>query len=94
MRQHGATPATIAILSGVPHIGLTGAELELLASRCRLLHPALQCPDATMALSALCMHELQSVARMTCCGYWLSSSRHSDSYLVALGTKHPQHAFL
>ncbi|CAK0785665.1 hypothetical protein CVIRNUC_008876 [Coccomyxa viridis] len=33
VRQHGATPATIAILSGVPHIGLTGAELELLASR-------------------------------------------------------------
>ena len=35
VRQHGATPATIAILGGVPHIGLTDAELESLASRCQ-----------------------------------------------------------
>ena len=34
VRQHGATPATIAILGGVPHIGLTDAELVSLASRC------------------------------------------------------------
>ncbi|CAL5228111.1 g11186 [Coccomyxa viridis] len=33
VRQHGATPATIAILGGVPHIGLTDSELESLASR-------------------------------------------------------------
>jgi len=33
VRQHGATPATIAIIGGVPHIGLTDSELELLASR-------------------------------------------------------------
>ena len=68
MRQHGGTPATIAILGGVPHIGLTGAELELLASRCRPSHPALPYPDATMALSACCIHELQSLVHMTCHG--------------------------
>ena len=67
MRQHGATPATIAILGGLPHSGLTGPELELLASRC-LLHPGLLYLNTTMALSALCMHELPSVVHMTCCG--------------------------
>ncbi len=33
VREQGATPATIAILGGAPHIGLTDEELELLASR-------------------------------------------------------------
>ena len=33
VRHYGATPATIAILGGVPYIGLTDEELELLASR-------------------------------------------------------------
>jgi hypothetical protein len=33
VRDYGATPATIAVLGGVPHIGLTDKELELLASR-------------------------------------------------------------
>ena len=32
VREHGATPATIAVLDGVPRIGLTGEDLELLAS--------------------------------------------------------------
>ena len=75
MRQHGATPATIAILGGVAHIGLTGAELELLASRCP--YPALLHPDTTVALLALCMHELPSVACVTClvCGFRMSSNQ-------------------
>ena len=30
--EHGAVPATIAMLDGVPHVGLEGAELERLAS--------------------------------------------------------------
>ena len=78
VRQHGATPATIAILGGVPHIGLTGAELELLASRCPP-YPALLHPDTTLALSALCMHELPSVACVTClvCGFRMSSNQYS-----------------
>ncbi len=28
VRSHGAVPATIAVLDGVPHIGLTGGELD------------------------------------------------------------------
>ncbi|ORY81367.1 Indigoidine synthase A like protein-domain-containing protein [Protomyces lactucae-debilis] len=32
IRQHGATPATIAILNGKAHVGLQDADLELLAS--------------------------------------------------------------
>jgi pseudouridine-5'-phosphate glycosidase len=32
VRAHGAVPATIAVLGGVPRIGLNGADLELLAS--------------------------------------------------------------
>lgn len=31
VRAHGAVPATIAILGGVPHVGLTPAQLERLA---------------------------------------------------------------
>jgi len=30
VREHGAVPATIAILNGVPHIGLERDQLELL----------------------------------------------------------------
>ena len=33
VQEYGATPATVAVLGGVPHIGLTDEELELLASR-------------------------------------------------------------
>ncbi|MFZ4810104.1 MAG: pseudouridine-5'-phosphate glycosidase [Ilumatobacteraceae bacterium] len=32
VREHGAVPATIAVLHGVPHIGLDDAALELLAT--------------------------------------------------------------
>ncbi|MBB6628000.1 pseudouridine-5'-phosphate glycosidase [Nocardioides sp. KIGAM211] len=32
IREHGAVPATIAVLDGRPRIGLTGDDLELLAS--------------------------------------------------------------
>ena len=32
VREHGAVPATIAVLDGRPRIGLTGEDLELLAS--------------------------------------------------------------
>src|SRR3954451_8124540 len=32
IRQQGATPATIAVLDGVPRIGLDDASLELLGS--------------------------------------------------------------
>ena len=32
VRDHGAVPATIAVLGGVPKIGLSGDDLELLAS--------------------------------------------------------------
>jgi pseudouridine-5'-phosphate glycosidase len=32
IREHGAVPATIAVLDGRPRIGLTGHDLELLAS--------------------------------------------------------------
>ncbi|KAL4459061.1 hypothetical protein ABPG75_013926 [Micractinium tetrahymenae] len=31
VRAHGATPATIAVLGGVPHVGLTPSQLESLA---------------------------------------------------------------
>jgi len=31
VRQHGAVPATIALLHGVPHIGMTPAQIEVLA---------------------------------------------------------------
>lgn len=31
VRAHGAVPATIAVLGGVPHVGLTAAQLERLA---------------------------------------------------------------
>lgn len=33
VRQHGAVPATIAIIDGVVHIGLSDAELEAIANR-------------------------------------------------------------
>lgn len=33
VREHGATPATIAILDGVVHIGLTDEQLEAIANR-------------------------------------------------------------
>jgi pseudouridine-5'-phosphate glycosidase len=33
IRQHGATPATIAIIDGIVHIGLTNAEIEAIAIR-------------------------------------------------------------
>ena len=33
VREHGAVPATIAILDGVPHIGLTDEQLHSLASQ-------------------------------------------------------------
>jgi pseudouridine-5'-phosphate glycosidase len=33
IRQHGATPATIAILDGIVHIGLADAEIEAIANR-------------------------------------------------------------
>ena len=32
VREHGAVPATIAVLGGVPRIGLSPEDLELLAS--------------------------------------------------------------
>jgi pseudouridylate synthase len=32
VREHGAVPATIAVIGGVPRIGLNGEDLELLAS--------------------------------------------------------------
>ena len=32
VRAHGAVPATIAVLGGVPRIGLSPDDLELLAS--------------------------------------------------------------
>jgi pseudouridylate synthase len=32
VREHGAVPATIAVLGGVPKVGLSGDDLELLAS--------------------------------------------------------------
>jgi pseudouridine-5'-phosphate glycosidase len=32
VRQNGATPATIGILNGVPHIGLTDSQIEFLAN--------------------------------------------------------------
>lgn len=33
VRNHGATPATIAVIDGVVHIGLTDSELESIANR-------------------------------------------------------------
>lgn len=33
VRSHGAVPATIAILDGVPHVGLTDEQLHSLASQ-------------------------------------------------------------
>ncbi len=33
VRQHGAVPATIAIIDGIAHIGLSDAELEAIANR-------------------------------------------------------------
>lgn len=33
IREQGAVPATIAILDGVPHIGLTDDQLHILASQ-------------------------------------------------------------
>jgi pseudouridine-5'-phosphate glycosidase len=33
IRQHGATPATIAIIDGIVHIGLANAEIEAIANR-------------------------------------------------------------
>ncbi len=32
VRAHGAIPATVAIIEGVPHIGLTEQQLHLIAS--------------------------------------------------------------
>jgi pseudouridylate synthase len=32
VRAHGAVPATVAIIEGVPHIGLTEQQLHLIAS--------------------------------------------------------------
>lgn len=34
VRENGATPATIAIIKGVPHVGLTEQELHLIAEEC------------------------------------------------------------
>lgn len=34
VRANGATPATIAIIQGVPHVGLTQEELHLIAEEC------------------------------------------------------------
>lgn len=34
IRRHGATPATIAVMQGVPCVGLSPDQLQLLASRC------------------------------------------------------------
>ena len=34
MRARGAVPATIAVLAGVPHVGLTGEQLQALAAKC------------------------------------------------------------
>ncbi len=34
MREHGATPATIAVLGGVPHVGLTAEQLRRIAVGC------------------------------------------------------------
>ena len=39
VRRQGATPATIAVIDGVCRVGLTGAEIELLATR-RHVHKA------------------------------------------------------
>ncbi len=36
MREHGATPATIAVLGGVPHVGLTAEQLRRVAVGCGL----------------------------------------------------------
>jgi pseudouridine-5'-phosphate glycosidase len=33
VRENGAVPATIAILNGVPHIGLTDDQLHTIASK-------------------------------------------------------------
>ena len=54
VRQHGATPATIAILGGVPHIGLTDAELESLASRCQPSASSLPVPATCSAILMGC----------------------------------------
>lgn len=35
VRRNGAIPATIAILDGVPHVGLSGSQLEHIARRGR-----------------------------------------------------------
>lgn len=40
VRQHGATPATIAVLGGVPHVGLTDAQLEHIARAGLSVHKA------------------------------------------------------
>jgi pseudouridine-5'-phosphate glycosidase len=44
VREHGATPATIAIIDGVPRVGLTDDQLVQLAS---LARPRSRCPGAT-----------------------------------------------
>ena len=33
VRAHGGVPATVAVLAGVPHVGLTDQQLQALASR-------------------------------------------------------------
>ena len=38
VRQHGAVPATIAVLHGVPHVGLTAQQLELIAKTGLAVH--------------------------------------------------------
>lgn len=34
VRAHGAVPATVAVLAGVPHVGLSAEQLQALASGC------------------------------------------------------------
>ena len=34
VRSHGAVPATVAILEGIPHVGLSEQQLRLIASEC------------------------------------------------------------
>ena len=34
VRAHGGVPATVAVLAGVPHVGLRDEQLQALASRC------------------------------------------------------------
>lgn len=47
VRKHGATPATIAILDGIIHVGLGKKELERLG---KLGHKVRKCSRRDMAL--------------------------------------------